>query len=81
MEHGETRCEAWRNVTDDLVDEEASASNRAPASSSHEPLHPEPPPKVVSGQHSKTPKLQRMQKDQNYEDSVHKHASEIILHR
>ena len=35
-----------------LVDGEASTVGEAQAGSSHEPPHPEPPPKVVSGKHS-----------------------------
>ena len=51
--HGETRCETlpeWlADFKDNLVDEEVSAPRGASPSSSHEPLHPEPPPKVISG--------------------------------
>ena len=55
--------------TDHVVGGEASAVEEAQASSSHEPPHPEPPPKVVSGeaQHvyalPKRTKLRSMQKD------------------
>ena len=41
---------------DNSVNEEASASSEAPTSISREPLHQEPPRKVVSGKHR--PKLQ-----------------------
>ena len=38
--------------TDNLVDAKAAASSEAPASISREPLHQEPPIKMVSGKHS-----------------------------
>ena len=54
-----------------FVDEEASTSSDAPASSSREPPHQEPPRKVVSGKHSsfthfpRDRKSRSQQEDQN----------------
>ena len=41
--------EWFEEFADSLVDVEASTVREAQASSSHEPPHPKPPPKVVSG--------------------------------
>ena len=57
---------------------EDSAVEEPQARSSHEPLHPEPPPKVVSGKHStfthfpNDRNCEVCKKDQNYEVSFKK---------
>ena len=68
--------EWWEERTDDVVDDEVSASSEAPASISREPLHQESPIKMVSDKQSistsERPKLRSLHGDQNYKGTLQK---------